>query len=161
MVKVNQPLKALIQNILQFDIRLDTKSMEKERQKLLKNEGSTLYDVAAWSLPLAFGLEGYYTTTLPRISMNPYSKLSGSGQLLNTDAIYGFVLNGAEDGIYIAISRLMKHGIQIHAIEETVQIEGNSFPPGSILIRKQSNPGLDHDILRSVATESGINIVGI
>jgi len=160
-VKVNQPLKALIQNILQFDIRLDTKSMEKERQKLLKNEGSTLYDVTAWSLPLAFGLEGYYTTTLPRISMNPYSKLSGSGQLLNTDAIYGFVLNGAEDGIYIAISRLMEHGIQIHAIEETVQIEGNSYPPGSILIRKQSNPGIDHDILRSVATDSGINIVGI
>ena len=55
----------------------------------------------------------------------------------------------------------MDYGIQIHAIEETVQIEGNSFPPGSILIRKQSNPDLDHDILRSVAAESGINIVGI
>ena len=160
-VKVNQPLKALIQNILQFDIRLDTESMEKERQKVLKNEGSTLYDVTAWSLSLAFGLEGYYTTSLPRINMNTYTKLSGQGELLNSKANYGFVLNGADDGIYVAISQLMDHKIQIHAIEETVQIEGNSYPPGSILIRKQSNPGLDEDVLQNIANDSGIDIVGI
>lgn len=160
-IKVNQPLQALIQNILQFDIRLDTKSMEKERQKVLKNDGSTLYDVTAWSLPLAFGLEGYYTTSLPRADLNPYTKLSSSGLLINADADYGFVLDGSEDGIYIAISRLMKYGIHIYAIEKTVQIEGTSFPPGSILIRKQSNPGLEYDLLQEIAKESGINVMGI
>ena len=117
-IKVNQPLKALIQNILQFDIRLDTESMEKERQKVLKNEGSTLYDVTAWSLPLAFGIEGYYTTSLPREGLSPYTKLSSSGRLLNPDADYGFILDGTKDGIYIAMSRLMDQSIQMYAIEK-------------------------------------------
>ncbi|MAD51855.1 MAG: hypothetical protein CMF79_04685 [Candidatus Marinimicrobia bacterium] len=160
-IKVNQPLKALIQNILQFDIRLDTESMEKERQKVLKNEGSTLYDVTAWSLPLAFGIEGYYTTSLPREGLSPYTKLSSSGRLLNPDADYGFILDGTKDGIYIAMSRLMDQSIQMYAIEKTVQIEGNSYPPGSILIRKQSNPQLDKNVLKSIAVESKINFVGI
>ena len=160
-VKVNQPLKALIQNILNFDIRLDTKSMEKERHEVLKNNGSTLYDVTAWSLPLAFGLEGYHTMNFPRINLEPYSKLSGNGHLLNSEADYGFIVDGSEDGIYIAISRLMEQNIKIHAIEETVQIEGNNYSAGSILIRKQSNPELDNELLRKVAQESEINIVGI
>ena len=160
-IKVNQPLKALIQNILQFDIRLDTESMEKERQKVLKNEGSTLYDVTAWSLPLAFGIEGYYTTSLPRVGLSPYTELSGSGRLLNPDADYGFILDGTKDGIYIAMSRLMDQSIQMYAIEKTVQIEGNSYPSGSILIRKQSNPQLDQNVLKSIAVESKIDFVGI
>ncbi|GIS71387.1 MAG: hypothetical protein CM1200mP10_09640 [Candidatus Neomarinimicrobiota bacterium] len=33
-VPMNQPLNLLINNILSFDFRLDTKSMEKERQKV-------------------------------------------------------------------------------------------------------------------------------
>ncbi len=160
-VKVNQPLKALLHNILQFDIRLDTESMAKERKLILKSEGSTLYDVTAWSLPLAFGLEGYFTTTLPRVSLNPYSELSGNGLLKNTNANYGFILDGSKDGIYIAMSRLMDQGIQIYAIEKTVQIEGNNYPAGSILIRNQSNPLLDHNVLKTIAADSKIDVVGI
>ncbi|GIS70680.1 MAG: hypothetical protein CM1200mP10_02570 [Candidatus Neomarinimicrobiota bacterium] len=54
-VPKNQPLNLLINNILSFDIRLDTKSLEKERQKIMKDQGSTLYDVTAWSLSHAYG----------------------------------------------------------------------------------------------------------
>jgi hypothetical protein len=97
----------------------------------------------------------------PRINLEPYSKLSGNGHLLNSEADYGFIVDGSEDGIYIAISRLMEQNIKIHAIEETVQIEGNNYSAGSILIRKQSNPELDNELLRKVAQESEINIVGI
>ncbi|MCH7613824.1 MAG: hypothetical protein IIB45_10760 [Candidatus Marinimicrobia bacterium] len=160
-VPVNQPLKALIQNILHFDIRLDTKSMEKERREILKNGKSTLYDVTAWSLPLAFGLEGYYTTHLPNISLNPYTHLSDDGELVNHDAEYGFIIDGAEDGIYIALSRLMENEIRLWAVMEPVQIEGHSYAAGSLLIRKQSNPKLNLETLSAIASESGINIVGI
>ncbi len=160
-VPLNQPLKALIQNILQFDIRLDTKSMEKERREVLKNNESTLYDVTAWSLPLAFGLEGYYTTMLPHIDFSPYEHLSDNGALVNPNAKYGFIIDGAEDGIYIALSRLMENKISILAVMEPVQIEGQTYSAGSLLIRKQSNPELNFELLSRIAGESGINIVGI
>ena len=42
-IPLNQPLNTLIKNILSFDIRLGTKSMEKERKKLLKNQ---IYGIA-------------------------------------------------------------------------------------------------------------------
>ena len=160
-IPFNQPLKALIQNILNFDIRLDTKSMEKERREVLKNNESTLYDVTAWSLPLAFGLEGYYTTSLPRIDLSPYKHLSGAGTLVNPDAKYGFIVDGAEDGIYIALSRLMENEIRLWAVMEPVQMEGQTYAAGSLLIRKQSNPELNVELLSNIASESGIDIVGI
>ena len=69
-IPLNQPLNILIKNILSFDIRLDTKSMEKERKKLLKNQGSTLYDVTAWSLSHAYGTDSYYTEVMPKIAMD-------------------------------------------------------------------------------------------
>ena len=160
-VPLNQPLKALIQNILQFDIRFDTKSMEKERLEVLKKGGSTLYDVTAWSLPLAFGLQGYYTTSLPRIDLSPYKHLSDDGKVLNPDENYGFMINGAEDGIYIALSRLMENKINTFAIIEPVTIGGKFYPAGSLLIRKQSNSDLNLETLSAIALESGINVVGI
>jgi len=160
-VPLNQPLKALIQNILHFDIRLDTKSMEKERLEVLKNSESTLYDVTAWSLPLAYGLEGYHTTHLPKINLNPYNHLSSDGKLQNQDAEYGFIIDGSEDGIYIALSRLMEHDVTMFAVMKPVQIEGQTYSAGSLLIRKQSNPELNYAILSEIASLSGIDIVGI
>ena len=81
-IPLNQPLNTLIKNILSFDIRLGTKSMEKERKKLLKNQGSTLYDVTAWSLSHAYGTDSYYTEVMPKVSLEPFQAILSEGKLI-------------------------------------------------------------------------------
>lgn len=160
-VLVNQPQKSLIQNILSFDLRMDTKSLEKERRELLKNGRGTLYDVTAWSLPLAYGLEAYHTQHLPNISKKPYTPELRAGRLINETARYGFVLSAADDGIYSALSQLFEQDIKLWCAEKLFAIEGSTFPAGSIVILKRANPKLDLKFLKAVARISGVDIIGI
>jgi hypothetical protein len=160
-VPLNQPLNTLIQNILSFDIRIDTKSLEKERRELLKHKESTIYDVTAWSLPLAFGLEGYYTESFPKARLKAYKPVSRPGNLVNKDARYGFLVAGAEDGVYQALARLLKRGYKVWAAKKAFTIEGQSYPPGTLLLRRSANSDLDFGVLEDIAAATGLDITGV
>jgi len=160
-IPLNQPLKALIQNILSFDIRIDTKSLEKERRELLKHKESTIYDVTAWSLPLAYGLEGYYTETLPKTPLRTYESASRLGTVVYKTARYGFLIAGSEDGVYQALARLLERGYKVWAAEKPFTVEGRSYPPGTLLIRRKANADLDFGILEDIAATSGLDIIGV
>lgn len=160
-VPLNQPLKALIQNILNFDIRIDTKSLEKERRELLKHKESTIYDVTAWSLPLAFGLEGYYTESFPKTPLKAYEPVSQPGSLVNKTARYGFLVNGSEDNVYHALARLLERGYKVWAAKKPFVVEGRSYPPGTLLIRRNANPDLDLGILADIAAATSLDITGV
>ena len=51
-VSLAQPLRALAETILAFDIRLPTKFLEIERKEILEKNDTKLYETTAWSLPL-------------------------------------------------------------------------------------------------------------
>ncbi|GIS71388.1 MAG: hypothetical protein CM1200mP10_09650 [Candidatus Neomarinimicrobiota bacterium] len=46
----------------------------------MKDQGSTLYDVTAWSLSHAYGTESYYTEAMPKIPMMPYKSKRKKGK---------------------------------------------------------------------------------
>lgn len=160
-IPVNQPLKALVQNLLSFEIRIDTKSLEKERHELLKNNNSTIYDITAWSLPLAYGIDGYYTDTMPKTNLISYQSKSRDGSLVNPHSGYGYVMDAADDRFYPALSELFEQGMKVWAAKKSFQIESHSFSQGSILIKKNSNPQLQVTGLAELARRHGIDIIGI
>ena len=160
-VPLDQPLNILIKNILSFDIRLDTKSMEKERKKLLKNQGSTLYDVTAWSLSHAYGLDSYYTENMPKISLQPFQAVSTEGKLIGKNPKYGWAIKSDDDQFYHLLGRLLENKIKVWCAEEGFNIEGNYFPRGSIVIRNNSNKNMQISLLKELASKYGINIFAI
>lgn len=160
-IPLNQPLKPLIENILSFDIRIDTKSLEKERREVLKNNRGTLYDVTAWSLPLAHGMEAFYTTTLPRNVLIPYQPPKRQVTLLTARPRFGFLINGRDDRVYLALARLLEKGYQVWCARKDFTVEGRTYPAGSLLIKIKSNPTLDLNFLNQVARDTGLDIIGV
>ena len=153
-VPMNQPLNLLINNILSFDIRLDTKSMEKERKKLMKDQGSTLYDVTAWSLSHAYGTESYYTEVMPKIPMIPYKSDRKEGKLIGKNPKYGWAIKSNDDQFYHILARLLENGVKIWCAEETFNVEDEFFPRGSVIIRNNANQGLDKGLLKKLAFDT-------
>jgi hypothetical protein len=161
-VPLRQPLQAIIRNMLTFDIRIDTRSLERERRELLKNNRSTIYDVTAWSLPLAYGISAYFTESLPpRTDLVPYQPPVVSGKLINPEPRFGWVLDGTDDQIYTALARLLERGVKVWCARKTFTVAGQTYPAGSLLIKRRANPDLDPEFLRSVAAASGIDITGV
>ena len=160
-VPMNQPLNLLINNILSFDIRLDTKSMEKERQKVMKDQGSTLYDVTAWSLSHAYGTESYYTEAMPKIPMMPYKSKRKEGKLIGKNPKYGWAIKSNDDQFYHILARLLENDVKIWCAEETFTVEDEFFPRGSIIIRKNANQELNKGFLKKLAFDYGLDIFAV
>ncbi len=154
-------MNTLIKNILSFDIRLDTKSMEKERKKLLKNQGSTLYDVTAWSLSHAYGTDSYYTEVMPKISLEPFRAISNKGKVIGKNPKYGWAIKSDDDQFYHLLGRLLENKIKVWCAEEDFSVEGEYFSNGSIVIRNNSNKKMKISLLKELASEYGINIFAI
>tara|TARA_B100001559_G_scaffold21949_1_gene17848 strand:- start:3500 stop:6298 length:2799 start_codon:yes stop_codon:yes gene_type:complete len=160
-IPLNQPLNILIKNILSFDIRLDTKSMEKERKKLLKNQGSTLYDVTAWSLSHAYGTDSYYTEVMPKIAMDIFQPVQNQGNLIGKNPKYGWAIKSDDDQFYHLVGRLLENKVKVWCAKESFNIEGEDFPRGSIVIRNNSNKSMKLGLLKKLAAKYGIDIFAI
>jgi hypothetical protein len=165
-VRLNQPLRHLIEVILSFDIRISTAFLEKERKELLKHNRSKVYDATAWSLPIAYNLTGYYTEKLPDIETVPFRTAEAgnpraSGGLAGTSPKFGFVFDGTDDSAYQLLARLLERGYKIYCARESFEVDGNRYGRGSWIIPRNANPDLVESDLHVLAEAEGVHIRGV
>jgi hypothetical protein len=135
--------------------------MEKERKKLLKDQGSTLYDVTAWSLSHAYGTDSYYTEAMPKISMDVFQPILNEGKLIGKNPKYGWAIKSDDDQFYHLVGRLLENKVKAWCAKEGFNIEGEFFPRGSIVIRNNSNKSMKVGLLKKLAAKYGIDIFAI
>ncbi|MCP4676628.1 MAG: hypothetical protein GY854_14165, partial [Deltaproteobacteria bacterium] len=92
-VSTAQPHGALAKAVLEFDPRLKLDFLKEERREMEKYGETRMYEVSSWSVPLAYNLDAYHTTSSFSVNAEPVTEvvLSG-GQLHNPGAPYGFVI---------------------------------------------------------------------
>ncbi len=155
-VPLNQPLRHLIETILTFDIRLNTRFLEIEKKEILKRNETKLYEVTGWSLPLAYNLDAYFTENLPRLKMEPFESSPPLGAIEGEPPVYGYILDSTDDRSYRALARLLDRGYRVWCGKEPFEVEGKSYPRGSFLLRLESNPSLKAEDLEEIASAEGV-----
>ncbi|MGB5646903.1 MAG: M14 metallopeptidase family protein, partial [Muriicola sp.] len=101
-----------------------------------KLSDSLTYDITAWSLPYAYGLDAMASTSLfealpvDKKQMIPVAPTDG----------YAFVTdwNSMKDARFL--SELLQEGIRVRVSQKPFKIDGNSFERGSLIITKADNP---------------------
>lgn len=94
------------------------------------------YDITAWSLPYAFGLEAVASTTLVSANNNA-SKNKFSNAPTPSAAGYITKWNSLKDAEFL--SELLKHGIKVRFSENELGFGGNKFGRGSLIITRSDN----------------------
>ncbi|MEE8417248.1 MAG: M14 family metallopeptidase, partial [candidate division Zixibacteria bacterium] len=93
-----QPSRNLLQVLLDYDIRISNKALFEERRSIEKNWGSRMYEVSAWNLPLAFGLESYISNKKVSVSSVIVSEITkSSGTVSAGDPLYGYMVHYTDD----------------------------------------------------------------
>lgn len=159
-IRTDQPLYPLLRNILDFHVPMSDSFLREERAYLEKGEGSRLYEITAWGLLVARGLESYWTSNLAG-PWRPYAPPPDTGALLNPDALYGFLLPGDRMAALRALVRLLDRDVQVRVALRDFRVEEHTFHRGDFLIRKQGNPPDLPSILREVARETGVTFFGV
>jgi hypothetical protein len=161
-----QPLGHLVAAALEFDPRIPAKALEDERQEILRNGGSRIYDTTAWNLTMMFGLEAL---TLPMElpdSAQPYKAVerAESGVVGAAESPVAFAIDGADDLSVTAAARLMERGLQVRAAEKAFEFDGQKFTRGSVVITRLDNRNFTGDWRATVDTtarELGLRAVTI
>ncbi len=158
-IKTAQPLRRMLLTLLEFDLRLEDKFLEKERKELENHRDTLLYDTSAWSLPVCFGLEAFCADSISDVKLNSalpeqYSKLASKGR-------FGYLLDFSTADIYPAVVRLLDEGCHPRAATETFKINGAEYNRGTILLRGNENPDNLYDILKQLNNDFDIEITAV
>ena len=161
-INVSQPLRPLVNAILEFDPRMNNEYVKWERESLEKGEGTKLYEVSAWSMLMAYGLDAYRTSDLPGVKTVSVKTVKDvPGKLINPNPAYGYLFSYNDDAAVGALLKLLDLDYKIRIARKPFTIENESYDRGTILIRLHENPNLVPEVIKSIAESSGITIRGV
>lgn len=163
-ISVDQPHHALARTLLAFEVRLPTSFLEIERREVLEKNNTKLYEITAWSLPLAYNLECYYAEDPPAVKTTAPAAAPSTaprGGLTNPSPRFGYVFDGADDRSYALLARLFENDMEVWCAREPFEVEGRTFSRGSFLVKKSANPKLEGEALEEMATAEGVDVFGV
>lgn len=120
-VSTNQPKGRMVQALFEPETKLST---------------PLTYDITAWNLPHAYGLDAIASTTLVSANTAP-AKVMHSNTPNPAAAGYIAQWNSMQDAAFLA--ELLQAGVKVRFSEKKFGLAGESFDRGSLVITKSDN----------------------
>lgn len=171
-IDLNQPQKLLIKTMLEQDTAQSPAFVREEMAKFKRNElrgkGAfkeryRFYDVTAWSLPLAFGIDAYWTEDSGAVEGTMVTKdmLDKVKVGASEKASVAYLLPYQTDSTGVMAIRLLKEGFKVNVSTRVLTAEGKNYPQGTFVVRIARNPDSVHEAIARLATELGVKTVAI
>ncbi len=168
-IDLAQPQARLATAILEPKSRLDSSFAQAQVDRWRRNqrrgpdastEGYEFYDVTAWSLPYAFGVEAYWTEDAPALSGRAASTSPApvGGITARARSAYVFA-NGGESSARLAM-RLLGEGFRVGATSRPLVADRVTYPEGSFVARVARNSDSLHHRVETLAKELGVMVTG-
>jgi len=125
-----------------------------------KLSDSATYDITAWSLPYAYGLQAYATkTSVTGLETYPARKVLNPEL---TEAPYAYVIPWNGLGAAKLTGQLLQKGVKLRFITQPFSSGAQSFNRGSVLIIRAGNQQRDlWSMVRNLANEANIRLVPV
>jgi hypothetical protein len=183
-IDLDQPMKRLakaqLEPVSELDpafvkIEMERRERNERRGKNERKEEPEFYDVTSWSLPLAMGVEAYWTEDAPAVKggqvqlgseaglvasdSQPISGLSGGveGGRANTAYVIPY---GTDAATRIAL-RLLAEGFKVAVATRPLNAGGRDWAAGTLVARTSRNPAALHDRIGVLAREAGAQVFAV
>ena len=158
LVRFNQPAGKLARTLLIDHVDMDATFIEAEQKRYHQREYSQIYDITAWSLPHDFGVASILAT-------GAGWRGSGKQDLTWDSAVTGldetlayFIPYTAKTGQIIA--DLLQQGIRPHYADQAIRFAGQTFAPGSLIIKRAGNDADLPQKLKALVDTHGVSMTG-
>jgi hypothetical protein len=138
-VPLNQPLGPLIRVLLDPHVPMNAEFFREEREYIERGKGSRLYEITAWSMPLCYGIEAYWTEQVPASGWEDRPVVEASGGLKTATDALGYLMEGNSDRSTSALAGMLQAGIAVKVAEKPFQAGEVAYEPGALLIDNEGN----------------------
>lgn len=170
-VDLAQPQGRVAKALLELETPQDQAFLDRQEQKRQRNEKRgdkaakedyEFYDFTAWSLPLAFGVEAYWTgegTPLPTQRVTGGWKPEPKPAPARATTAYLFTPE-TESGYRLALS-LLSDGYRVSAATRPIRGAKRSFPRGTFVVRVERNARSLHEKVAELAQGLGVEVTAL
>ncbi len=158
MVPLDQPAAPLARVLLEPHVPMDAAFLREEREYLERGKGTRLYETTAWSLPLCYGVDAYWTGARPKGDWQPAGAAPPppQGRLVDAPQAYAFAFDGVPDRAAGALADLLARGLAVRVAEKAFTVRGRRFDGGAVVVPREGNPDTLREQLRDVAVRHGV-----
>lgn len=172
-IDLDQPQRILIKSILEQDTPQDKAFVDENMARFKRNqkrgkgqpkEDYGFYDLTAWSMPLSFGVEAYWTeetsavastqVTAEMLAAVKKGEVSGRAQV-------AYIVPYESDATGAFILKLTQHGYKVAVSTRQLNAGGRNWKPGTFVIRVSRNHESLHNAIAKFASEMGIRVVAV
>lgn len=172
-IDLNQPQKTWIKALLEQDTPQDKAFVEDNMARFRRNErrGRSaikeeygFYDITAWSLPLAFGVDAFWTEEAGNVSANVVTQEtldSAKRGSVTGRAQIAYLIPYDTDGAGVMAIRLLKENFRVAVATRQLNAGGKNYRRGTFVIRISRNDEKIHEAVARLARELGVNVVAV
>jgi hypothetical protein len=180
-VPVTQPGGRLARILLDRHADMGKEFVKRQLDRLSRRLGDEIYDVTAWSLPLAFdvpcvaALEAAVLDTEPLQASDyaappaaaaagadsfepPLAVYGGGGAVLHGPAKLAYLVSGDDAGVPAALAGWLRQGLRVHVADQPLLLAGSDFPRGTLILRVAENPATLHATVTTAARRYGLKV---
>ncbi|HKX83789.1 MAG TPA: hypothetical protein VJL58_06205, partial [Pyrinomonadaceae bacterium] len=172
-VDLDQPQRIFIKSILEQDTP-QTKAfvednMARFRRNQMRGKGQPkedygFYDITAWSLPLAFGVDAWWTeeagSVVGSIVDAAYLENAKRGSVSGRAAI-SYIIPYETDSTGAMVMRLLQEGHKIAVTTRSLNAGGRNYRAGTFVVRVSRNSEKIHDAIANYARDMGVNVIAV
>ena len=172
-VDLDQPQRIFIKSILEQDTP-QTKAfiddnMARFRRNQMRGKGQAkedygFYDITAWSLPLVFGVDAWWTEESPNVQgamVNAETLENAKRGGVSGRGAISYVIPYETDSTAAMVMRLQQNGFKVAVATRQLNAGGRNWPAGTFVVRVSRNPGSIHEKIAQFAQEMGVNVTAI
>jgi hypothetical protein len=154
-------------------LQLERFERNQRRGANVDQEGYEFYDVTAWSLPVTFGVEAYWTEEAPQVAGELLRLPAEDSARMMGEALPVSVTAGIASGVraqsaYLFTSErngaprlawhLLAEGFRVASSTQPIESGSRAFPRGTYVVRVARNDTTLHDRIDALARESGVEV---
>lgn len=165
-VDLGQPQRRLAKALLEPAAAFDRGFVEQEVAKFQRNrrrgesadhEDYDFYDVTAWSLPLTFNLDAYWTEDASPLG-DPVADTTLAVPPAPGRAGSAYLFGNTSQAAARLAAQLLAEGFKVSIATKPLRADARSYERGTFVVRTIRNPATLHDRLAALAPALGVAV---
>ncbi|MFK7960235.1 MAG: M14 family metallopeptidase [Phycisphaerales bacterium] len=139
-IRSTQPRRRMLHALCDFDPRMTDDFLLEERTRIGRGDGSMLYDVTAWNLPMAHGMDAWWAESIDAVATRPWAPTATPAHRVEPAPAGGWVVDGHARELSAFLATVTAAGHAVRVATRPFELDGRMHPAGSLLFRRAEQP---------------------